>query len=337
MTVQQTPSKASAALALVEVVSVFAAGSILGLLIARIVGAPLVNPLEALAQDPSQDLLPLTVQLLQILFWQYLGWLICGGVLFLLRRARVPRAKAEKPPAMPWHRLLLLGLACGALVTLPAHAIHWTQATLDIGDTAPWRQALLDREWSLDFWIFTAAGSFLLIPIIEEAFYRGYVLGRLDEALPSAGAAMFTAGLFAFAHSQYLQADLLNALTLAGVVWGGLVYAAVTLYTRSLAPAIIAHAIINVPLKEALYTYTIPALAIAALAVVFLARGLREFTVAMLRKAPLSWLALAIAGAGFSTLFHWQTDLVALGAIGVWLLLCLYHLARLVFRRRTAA
>lgn len=69
-------SRGAQILALLEILAVYAGGAVLGVLLAKIAGVNLSNPMQAIAANPEQNLLPIAGQLLGLLFWQYLGWLV---------------------------------------------------------------------------------------------------------------------------------------------------------------------------------------------------------------------------------------------------------------------
>jgi len=85
-------------------------------------------------------------------------------------------------------------------------------------------------------------------PVPEEFFTRGYLLGRARESFSAGGSLLVATVFFTVAHGQYRHTDTLAI----GAQVSLLVWAAIAAYsvlrTASLVPAIIAHAIINVPM-----------------------------------------------------------------------------------------
>jgi uncharacterized protein len=79
-------------------------------------------------------------------------------------------------------------------------------------------------------------GTALLVPLIEEAFFRGYVLRRLDTggALARLLALAVSSGLFALLHDRWLAAFLAGAL-----------FGALMLRRGRLADAVLAHGLAN--------------------------------------------------------------------------------------------
>lgn len=79
----------------------------------------------------------------------------------------------------------------------------------------------------------------LIVPLIEEVFYRGLILQLLRRYTPTWFAIAFSAGFFGLTHLGHGHVAALNACVL-GVVFSWLV-----IHTRSLLPAIVCHSAIN--------------------------------------------------------------------------------------------
>jgi len=92
-----------------------------------------------------------------------------------------------------------------------------------------------------------AIGSFALIPIVEELFFRGYFLGSLNRRLSAIWAINLSALVFALVHLQYVSANFFALYNLAAVFLVGVVYAWSVYFTQSLLPAITGHAFGNLP------------------------------------------------------------------------------------------
>jgi len=80
-------------------------------------------------------------------------------------------------------------------------------------------------------------GTSLLVPIIEELFFRGYVQASIDDGRPVMRILAFaiSSGLFAALHGRWVEAFL------AGIVFGLLM-----LRTGRVTDAIIAHMMANI-------------------------------------------------------------------------------------------
>lgn len=79
-------------------------------------------------------------------------------------------------------------------------------------------------------------GTVLLVPVVEELFFRGYVMARIDDGSPlrKAIAVVISTALFALLHGRYLEAGL-----------AGLVFAMVMLRRGRVGDAILAHMAAN--------------------------------------------------------------------------------------------
>ena len=310
-------------LVIAEVLAVFAFGTVLGPVLAQLFGVTLQNPLLLLVQQPDIALLPLSVDLLLVLFWQYLGWGFCAVLLFVLRPKTgkiqmVPQAELAKP----W----LILITC-ALIALPSLALTQAQEIWQFGARAPWFDILQQRPWDWQFWVFTAVGSFMLIPLLEEVFYRGYLLSRLASGWHAMPAILLTAILFAGSHAQYLKWDIFNLAMLLNISFVGVVLALATLYSRSLWPAIVAHALINLPLQP------LPAVLMMLSAVVVLTLGwekwapFRQYIRTQFQAVTILTIFFAVViGAVFVALFSQFAMQLAMLAAPVWLLLVLFRI-----------
>lgn len=317
----------SVVLVIAEVLAVFAVGAVLGPMLAQIAGMALQNPLLILQQQPDAALMPLALDLAVLLGWQYLGWGLCAIILYWLRPASERTLKDHAPvQSRGW-----LTLVTCALIAIPAVALTQAQEIWHFGNRAPWFDILQQRNWDWQFWLFTAVGSFVLIPLLEEIFYRGFMLHRLAGGWQNGPAVMLTSVLFACSHAQYLQMDWFNLMMLVNVGVVGLVLALATLYSGSLWPAICAHALINFPM-----------LPMAAIAVLVMSCGIlfagwrhwadfRCYGRVQLGNMTLGQLILAVVlGAGFAMLFHQFALYLAMVAAPVWLMLVVYR----VWQRR---
>ena len=97
--------------------------------------------------------------------------------------------------------------------------------------------------WAVAIWLFfRIAGSVVILPVIEEVAFRGFLLRRLVSAdFQSVGhrqltwpAIIISSALFGFLHDQWLAGTL-----------AGMIYAAVYGYRGRLSDAVIAHATTN--------------------------------------------------------------------------------------------
>jgi CAAX prenyl protease-like protein len=151
---------------------------------------------------------------------------------------------ALKPSRPAWSALL--GLAVFAIwiapdLLFPGYRQHWLFRNALTGAPAATIPAAL-RGNPL-FLFFRIAGSVLLVPIVEELFWRAWLMRRLispaveEVPLGAYGAASFwiVALLFASEHGAYWDVGLA----------AGIAYNSWMIRTRSLADCILAHAVTN--------------------------------------------------------------------------------------------
>ncbi len=169
-------------------------------------------------------------------------------VLGLARGRNRLRHYAIAAPQGGWRRAIGSGVIAGLLVGVIPALVFILQDVAPIGEDTPIWAALRGARWDWTFWLFMAVGSFAVPPLVEELAWRGYVLGRLGEGFAPGAALVMTTLVFSALHFQYLRPDAAMALTLVGLVLASLAFGFLTLRSGSLAPAIIAHAIINFPL-----------------------------------------------------------------------------------------
>lgn len=144
-------------------------------------------------------------------------------------------------------QLIVMGIVAGAVANIASTIIFAGKELFELGNDTPFWWALDRVDWDWDLWLFMAVGSYALVPIVEEFAYRGGMLGSLARAF-APGAALLGIGiLFAVMHSQYWSIGPIGIITLFSVVYAGAIFGYVFLRTGSLLPAIIAHAMVNIP------------------------------------------------------------------------------------------
>ena len=252
--------------AILEVLGVYLAGGLVTDALVRISGVAVVNPFANLSADISNaDLLTAARQLLLVLTVQYLGWFLLIVPMNWWYRRRGRRAYGLTRAGRPWVTLVLLGLGTAALcewlvlgVGL-ANAMHPTE-------TVGWRVAFYAMSWKRwQFWVFSGVGSWAMIPVLEELFFRGYCQRRLAEDWGDGPAIVGTACLFTFAHAQYQIANLYNVGMVVGLLMSAVGFGLVFAWTRSLVPAIVAHAVFDIPMTPRWQGVVVGAMVIAAL------------------------------------------------------------------------
>ncbi len=165
--------------------------------------------------------------------------------------------------------------------------------------TVPWRQAFFDMSWRRwQFWLFSAVMSWALIPVVEELFFRGYCQRRLAEDWGDGPAIVGTACLFTFAHTQYQIPSAYNAGMIVGLLLSAIGFGVVFAWTRSLIPAIIAHAVFDIPMTPSWQALLVAALVIGALFT--WRRGLAIISQVFSTGSGVAYALLAVLGASYA-------------------------------------
>jgi uncharacterized protein len=151
---------------------------------------------------------------------------------------------------------LLLGVAIFAIWVLPdvlwpAYRQHWLFSNSVMGE--PVTSLPEETRISLWFLIFRVFGTAAVVPIIEELFWRGWLMrwlidGDVHKVRIGTYAPFsfwFTAALFATEHGPYWEVGLI-----AGILFGWWV-----IRTRSLEDCILAHAAANAALAAYVIAY----------------------------------------------------------------------------------
>jgi membrane protease YdiL (CAAX protease family) len=286
--------------AVMEVFGVYLAGQLVMLVVARLAHIELTNPLAHLTASASNaDLLTASGQLTRLLLAQYGGWfLLIAPIGWWYRRTGLKEYGLTRA-GLPLSRLLLLGVGMALVAFWPSRLLEILDTLKPLGETVPWRQALFDMSWRRwEFWVFTAVGSYVVPPIVEELFYRGYCQRRLSEDLGQGTAIATVAALFVFSHGQYLIGNIYNVGMLLSLLIGALGLGILFAYTRSLIPSMMAHALINIP-ATGIWQWMV--LSIMTVGVVLLGRNaLRIAGDVFQGTALMPTLLLAIVGAGYA-------------------------------------
>lgn len=237
-----------AASGVVEVALVLAASLAAGIAASQAVSPGLAAAL-GLIDNAAPDMLGASAALAAQLAAQYGVMFVLVALLAIVRGRRHLASYALAPPAPGGPNAIGYGLVLGFVISIVPAAIMVLQDWAPIGQDAPIWAAMRRAEWDWSFWLFMAVGGFGLIPLLEEGAWRGYILGRLGEGFAPGAAVLVTTLLFALLHVQYLRADAAMALSFAALLAASLAFAFATLRSGSLAPAIIAHAVLNFPLS----------------------------------------------------------------------------------------
>jgi membrane protease YdiL (CAAX protease family) len=253
------------ATAVLEVLGVYLAGGLLTNLLIRLSGVAVRNPLENLSiHITGAALITASRQMFVLLMFEYAGYFLLIIPINWWHRRSGLAAYGLTKAGHSWRTLLLAGLGTAALSEWPVLSIGLLNS-FHPSATAPWRQAFFDMSWRRwEFWLFSAVMSWALIPVVEELFFRGYCQRRLAEDWGDGPAIIGTACLFTFAHTQYQIPSAYNAGMIVGLLISAIGFGVVFAWTRSLVPAMIAHAIFDIPMTPKWESLLVAALVIGA-------------------------------------------------------------------------
>jgi len=238
-------------IAILEVMAIYTTGQMVVFLFLRLAGITLSNPLQRLTPNTLPDeLLPIAWDLLIVLLFQYSGWFVLILPIGWWHRRRRPRDYGVTTSGQSLGSLITAGVVLYCVADLPTKLLGAIDEAAGLGTDVPWREALFALDWTTwQFWLLMAIGSFAFIPIVEELFYRGYCQSRLAEDLGPAPAIVAVALMFTLSHSQYHIPDLFNVTRIATLVISAVAWGYVFYRTRSLVPTIVAHVLINIPIR----------------------------------------------------------------------------------------
>lgn len=284
------------AAAILEVFGIYAAGQLVAFILAAILGIPLYNPITDLTtQSTPLELQQITVKLLGVLFVQYAGWFIPIFIIGWWYRQRKPKQYGLTLSNLPLKFFIIAGVILFSFSELPTQILSLLNSIHPMGEQTAWREAIYKISWnSPQFWLLMAVGSFGLIPILEELFYRGYVQTRLEEDFGAPTAIMATSVLFALSHSQYYILNAYNLGMLAAIIFSAIAYGYLFYRTRSLLITIIPHILVNIPVKGALlWVLPVIMLIVCVLAWKEIYKYIADF-MQLIRDMPRKWQSLAV-------------------------------------------
>ncbi len=146
--------------------------------------------------------------------------------------------------------LLVRGLVLGCVALLPWLALMSANSVLGFGEGVRGWLLIEDAPMSVGFVIFVLAAMVVIPPIMEESAFRGYVRGRLQLAFGPVGAALITAIIFVLAHRHFYGADAVLVGTQVSFIYASFVLAYDTYRSGTIVPAIVAHALMNLPIDR---------------------------------------------------------------------------------------
>ena len=168
------------------------------------------------------------------------------GILMVSRRRRPgePTIALRRVPTVAatlgWAAVIICAAAAAFVLTRPLTA--WLERTVFRGWPDSWKPQLgTAGGYSDSALLWTAVllliGSVLIAPVVEEAYFRGYLLPRMPAWLGRT-APVAHAVLFAFYHVWTLWLTPTRILAILPLIY-------ITLRTRSVLPAMVAHVVLN--------------------------------------------------------------------------------------------
>lgn len=283
--------------AILEVCGVYMVGQLIAFILMKVLGVEIQNPIAVLEANPNADLLEMAKNLAVILLLQY------GGIMSLAltigwwhRKRRISEYGVTKA-RQPILKQVWIGVVLFAVAELPVKLLVAIDHVIPLGAKAVTQNIASMLDWSdFKFWVFIAVGSFLLVPFVEEFFYRGYVQVRLGEDFDAPTAILVTALFFEFSHGQYYltlspwTVGMLLTGVFSSLAWGYTFYR-----TRSLIAPIVAHALLNFPTRG-MADFLLP-IAMLAIIVIYRKQIVEEFQTfgAMFKSDIVSKVGMVLA------------------------------------------
>lgn len=234
--------------AILEVLGVIGFGWTCTKVITTSLGFPdLQLELNSVSNNHALPLTPLSVNAFYILSIQFLCLMIPALLFNKFKRSMdfkdigFIRNKQKHPNPLKTSLILFCSLGLFMKVFL------WIHNIVDLGQE-PISWMVFNRSWNLEFWIFMAIGSFILIPIYEEIFYRGYIYHVFVKYFGEIGI-MFSTLLFTLVHMQYYIFDTFNILMLTSLLLMSLAMSLSIYFTKSILAPIIIHSLMNIPIS----------------------------------------------------------------------------------------
>ncbi len=181
---------------------------------------------------------------------KFAAMLAIGLVVFRRFHGLRPAAVGFGRAGHPWSALVQRGVVLGCVAMLPWLVLMSANALFEFGEGVAGWQQIEDAGLTADFVVFVLAAMVVVPPLMEEAAFRGYARGRLQLAFGPVGAALITAVVFVFAHGHFYGLDVVLIGTQVAFIYASTVLAYDTYRSGSLVPAIIAHAMLNMPVNR---------------------------------------------------------------------------------------
>lgn len=284
--------------AILEVCGVYMVGQLIAFIFMKLLGIEIQNPIMVLQANPNADLLEMSKNLMAILLLQYGGIMLPALTIGWWYRKRRISDYGCTAAGQPILKHVWIGVVLFAVSELPSKLLTVIDHVIPLGAKAVTQNIAYMLDWNdFKFWVFMAVGSFLLVPLVEEFFYRGYIQVRLGEDFDAPTAILVTALFFMFSHGQYYltlspwTVGMLLTGVFSALTWGYIVYR-----TRSLIAPIVAHALVNFPVRGAA-DFLLP-IAMFAIVVIYRKQIVEAFHTfgAMFKLDVLSKIETSLAG-----------------------------------------
>jgi membrane protease YdiL (CAAX protease family) len=231
--------------ALAEILLVTLAFNVLAALLLRV----LVDPgwLDLAGEYDRADLYPTAGASAVRLITRFGIGIALGFDLLWWRRRVTPAAAGVTLAGRPIGSLIVTGVVLWAFATLPFDLLYLVHNVVPIGEGFTFFSTVVPLWRRPDFWVAWAAGALILPPLLEETLFRGYARTRLAESYGPMGAVIVSSLMFMLMHGHFYSTDPLKPLTMLTLIFGVVCWGYAALRTGSIVPAIVAHAIGNMP------------------------------------------------------------------------------------------
>ncbi|MGH1363684.1 MAG: CPBP family intramembrane glutamic endopeptidase [Calditrichia bacterium] len=253
-------------LAILEVIGVLVIGWTLTRILVTALGVPpLQEYLDKAILSDNPDFLYLSKIGFLTLLIQFLCLMIPAYIITKLLHKGGLKSFGITTGNKPLKETVLTGFVLFCLLGIPMKLLLIANHFTNLG-MIPSYWEVFNKDWNVGFWIFMAVGSYAVIPVFEELFYRGYAQFRLEKEFKFF-AILFISLLFTLSHFQYFIPDMFNI----GMLFSLFLLAIGMAFSRYLNVSIIApiviHSLMNIPLK---YPYDLFVLAAMILGLVIL-------------------------------------------------------------------
>jgi membrane protease YdiL (CAAX protease family) len=163
-------------------------------------------------------------------------------------RSRTTLASYALAPKTPLLKLARYGVLLGFVTAIIPSLVSALQEFAPIGRDTGWWFLVRTSDWDWGFWLFSAVSCIIAIPVLNEFIMRGYILGRLSEGFSPGTAILITTVLSLPIYIHLLSYDAAYATMFIALLAANIAAGCSVVRTGSIIPAIIAHAIVALPL-----------------------------------------------------------------------------------------